>query len=130
MRKQHGLSQYRRGCRCDVCLKANRDYMREYRARRRGLRLVVTAGDDEVDLGSVEASVQRELDSLSAAVSRPGLCAGILAMAKILDNPNLATTQPSAARQMNSGLQRIRDSSINRGGKLAVVASMSDRKPT
>jgi hypothetical protein len=125
---KHGLTEYRRGCRCDICLEANRVYFREWRAKRRGLRLVVTAGDEPVAAGLVEAAVQRELDLLSGAEQRPGLCAGILAMARILDNPKLATTQPSAARQLNNGLQRLRDASVSRGGKLAVVASMSDRK--
>lgn len=32
---EHGLSPYRRGCRCDVCRKANTDYCREQRRLRR-----------------------------------------------------------------------------------------------
>lgn len=126
---KHGLSGYRRDlCRCDVCLEANRAYMRDWRAKRRGLTLVVTAGDEPVTAGQVEAAVQRELDSLSAAGSRPGVCAGILAMARILDDPKLATTKPAAARQLNSGLQAVRASSVARGGNLTVVASMTKRK--
>lgn len=33
----HGMTGYRRGCRCDECYEANREYQREYhrRARRR-----------------------------------------------------------------------------------------------
>lgn len=33
----HDLERYRAGCRCAVCRQANRDYMRDYRASRRGL---------------------------------------------------------------------------------------------
>jgi hypothetical protein len=29
----HGLKTYNRGCSCDVCRAAKRDYMRKYRAR-------------------------------------------------------------------------------------------------
>jgi hypothetical protein len=101
--------------------------MREWRAKRRGLQLIVTAGDKPVAAGAVETAVQRELESLSAAESRPGLCAGILAMARILDDARLATTQPSAARQLVQGLDRVRAASVTRGGKLAVVAAMTER---
>ena len=32
---EHGISGYRRGCKCEVCRAAKRDYMREWRARSR-----------------------------------------------------------------------------------------------
>lgn len=34
-RQVHGLSGYRRGCRCETCRRAKREYMRDYRARKK-----------------------------------------------------------------------------------------------
>ncbi len=33
-RPAHGMSGYRKGCRCETCRRAKRDYMRDYRARK------------------------------------------------------------------------------------------------
>lgn len=34
-RPAHGMSGYRKGCRCETCRRAKREYMRDYRARQR-----------------------------------------------------------------------------------------------
>jgi excisionase family DNA binding protein len=71
------MVKHGRSCKCERCAAERRDYMRSYRQRKRGLQLVVTAGDEPVAAGAVETAVRRELDALSGSVSRPGLCAAV-----------------------------------------------------
>jgi hypothetical protein len=106
----HGRSRYRHhGCRCEVCIEANRLYMRELRARKRRLRPVPVANatkavaDVRQDVAPVAnatpgpsvAAVQRELEALRLwdLPEYGAECAVAIAMARILDHPNLATTQ-------------------------------------
>ena len=35
--QHHGRARYRKGCRCDVCTAAEREYRAEYRRRRKGV---------------------------------------------------------------------------------------------
>lgn len=99
MTLQHGRTRYTRGCRCEVCKAAERDYQRTRYQRQRGLatddaadtRPVLTAvtGSDADSSGDgpVVAAVQAELDAAPAAAERPGLAAIALALAAILDDP-------------------------------------------
>jgi hypothetical protein len=48
-------------------------------------------------------------------------------MARLLDKPKLATTHPSAGRQLVQGLDRLHKASVPRRGSLAVVAAMTNR---
>ena len=77
--------------------------------------------------GRVEREVTREMTGLSAAPKHPGLVASIIAMAKILDNPEAVTTHPSAHRQLTMGLNQLWSASVGRKGKLASVAAMTAR---
>ena len=52
--------------------------------------------------GPVVAGVLAELDGLPGAQSRPGLAAGALAMARLLDDKRLSTTGSVIARTMTS----------------------------
>jgi hypothetical protein len=124
---EHGLSGYRKyRCRCSVCRAANAKYMRVRRAQARGLD-VIKVNADGLQPGRVEAAVVAELAMLSAAVSRPGLCEEVRAMARVLDNPRLATSHPAAGRQLVATLERVRAASVERKGKLALVSAMSQR---
>ncbi len=140
----HGLRGYRRGCRCEPCVEANRAYMAAWRARKRGLE-PVPAEDTGPALtvvpaahgapvagvgGSVVAAVLAELETLAATASRPGLAAGAVSMAKILDDRKLSTTHPSAQRQLAQTLDRLRNASHTAKGKLASVIDMSPAKPS
>jgi hypothetical protein len=47
------------------------------------------------------------LDALPGAAERPGLAAGALAMAKILDNPLAVPQQPGGSRAVVLNLERV-----------------------
>lgn len=59
--EEHGLTMYRRGCGCEVCRRANRDRMREYRANKRREAAAVDVETEQI----VEQA--RELDPLAPA---------------------------------------------------------------
>ncbi len=137
MTLEHGRTRYTRGCRCEVCKAAERDYQRNRYQRQRGLAaddaadtpgLVLTAvtGSDADSSGDgpVVAGVQAELDAASAAAERPGLAAIALALAAILDEPKHVAAQPAAARQLVAVLNTLAKR-ISRRGKLALVKSMT-----
>jgi hypothetical protein len=82
----HGLDRYRSGCRCEVYKQANRDYMRTYRAERRGLgepppqpdstdasvsRLSAPVLVEDVAPDPIEAAVLAETGTLLGAARRP-----------------------------------------------------------
>jgi hypothetical protein len=117
MELPHGRSRYRHhGCRCEVCVEANRLYMRELRARKRTLTpLAPVAAQDEplatvanetVEPGPCVRAVRAELDGLGLA-GYEGEQAAAICMAHILDNPGAVTTQPAACRQLVSLLERL-----------------------
>jgi hypothetical protein len=106
-----------------------RDYMRRYRQQQRGLDPESLGSRDESQPGRVEAAVTEEIGMLSGAESRPGLCAAALQMAAILDCWTLATTHPSACRQLSATLDKIRSASTTARGKLASMAVMTQRPP-
>jgi hypothetical protein len=133
MSLEHGRTRYARGCRCDVCKAAERDYQRERYRRRRGLPVgepdpstlsVLTASPDSSHDGSVVAAVRAELDAAPEAAERPGLAAAALVLAAILDDPKHFATQPAAARQLVAILGML-SKRARRRGKLAVVKSMT-----
>jgi hypothetical protein len=106
---EHGRTRDTRGCRCDVCKAAERDYQRDRYRRPRGLPVdppepaalnVISTQPDSPDDGSVVAAVGEELNAAPAAIERPGLTAVALALAAILDDPQHVAVQPTAARQL------------------------------
>jgi len=133
MTLEHGRTRYTRGCRCDDCKAAERDYQRDRYRRQRGLPVdpsgpsklnVVQLQPDSSPDGIVVAAVRAELDAASAAIERPGLTAVALALAAILADPQHMTTQPAAARQLVAILERL-SRRVHLRGKLAVVKSMT-----
>lgn len=142
---EHGLDRYRSGCRCSVCKAANRDYMREYRASRRGLEgpppqpdspdasvMVLTKRviiEDDAP-GPAEESVLAEVEALSAAVHRPSAVQAAVRLARNLDNPRLATSHASTAKQLVAIMDALYEASASgRRGRLASVAALSRRGP-
>jgi hypothetical protein len=143
----HDLERYRNGCRCDVCRAANRDYMRAYRASRRGLTAPAPLRDDGLEApatvlmqpavvdavrpGAVEQGVIDRCmtgDLVSSALRMPDLAASCRALARILDDPRQVTTQPSAHRQLMAGIGKLEEASmLYRRGRLASVAALSRR---
>lgn len=120
---EHGRTRYGRGCRCNVCKAAERDYQRN-RYRRRGLPIdppapwkptVIESPPISSSDGSVVAAVRAELDATPSAVARPGLAAVALALAAILDDARHVATQPAAARQLVAILDTL-SKRTQRGG--------------
>jgi hypothetical protein len=133
MTLDHGRTRYTRGCRCDVCKAAERDYQRNRYRRQRGLpvdpphpqelNVVDSPLISSLD-GFVVAAVRAELDATAAAAERPGVAAAALALAAIFDEPKHVATQPAAARQLVAILSML-SKRTQRRGKLAVVKSMT-----
>jgi hypothetical protein len=135
MTLEHGRTRYTRGCRCDVCKAAERDYQRNRYRRQRGLPVdppdppklsVVESPSVSSNEGSAVAAVRAELGATPAAAERPGLAAAALALAAILDDPQHVAVQPAAARQLVAILGTL-SKRTQRRGKLAVVKSMTEK---
>ena len=135
MTLEHGRTSYTRGCRCNVCRTAERDYQRNRYRRRRGVPvdgpggspLIAANADGLGEPGPVESAVQAELRALCATGDRPGLEQIALAMARILDAPMAIPSQPAAAKVLAALLDKLRSASA-RGprGRLAVVRTITD----
>ena len=136
MTLEHGRTRYTRGCRCDECKAAERDYQRNRYRRQRGLPVdppdppvlnVVDSQPVSSLNGSVVAAVRAELNAVPAAAERPGLAAAALALAAILDDHQHVAVQPAAARQLAAILGTL-SKPTQRRGKLAVVKSMTNQR--
>jgi hypothetical protein len=135
MTLEHGRTRNTRGCRCDLCKAAEREYQRNHYRRQRGLpvdppdppnlNVVESRWISSYD-GSVVAAVRAELGA--AAAERPGLAAAALALAAILDEPQHVAVQPAAARQLVAILGTL-SKRTQRRGKLAVDKSMTTSSP-
>ena len=113
---------------------ANAAAQRRYEARKRGLIPPASGGPAPCDVpkepGVVELAVLAEVDGLGLAKSRPGLVASVVAMARVLDNPRLATTHPSAQRRLQEGLAALHKPGEKRSGRLVSVQKLSQREAT
>jgi hypothetical protein len=125
---EHGLAGYRRHrCHCDVCMAANRTYMRHWRAGRRGLQPVQDSGAPvgAAPDGPVVRGVRAEIGLIGDAVSRrPGLVESALRMAAIVDDHRLATTAPSACRRLVSALDELRRLECGPADRLGVALAL------
>lgn len=140
----HGKrSAYIRGCRCAECTAANSAYQVNRKRRARGEEplppaLTLVGGDDpaaavvepSTGLGPVEAATIRELASLSSPAQYPGQAASAIALARILDTRSLATTHPSAHRQLKAQLDSLAEKSVTSVSRLSKVTAMSARGKT
>jgi hypothetical protein len=125
----HGRSRYRHhGCRCEVCVGANRAYMREHRARKRGLTPVPSLLAEPVSAeteGPAVAAVRADVAGLGELRGYQYLVEGALAMARILDDHRLASTQPAAVKQLASLLGMLHREAAPKRGRLAAVQAMT-----
>jgi hypothetical protein len=137
MTLEHARTRYTRGCRCDVCKVAGRDYQRNRYRRQRGLSVdapnppklnVVGSRPIPSHDSSVVASVRAELGAAPAAAERPGQAVAALALAAILDDPQHVAVQPAAARQLVAILGAL-SKRTQRRKKLALVESMTTSSP-
>lgn len=137
MSAAHGTRvRYNGGCRCDECKAANREYNRELRNRKAAGGLPENLASVSklpganqrpvtTEPGRVESQVLIELGMMNSPAKYPGLAESALAMARILDNPNMLTTHPAAQRALRGTLADLHDKSAVKVGRLAKVASMS-----
>ncbi|MEZ0363384.1 hypothetical protein ACAG26_06720 [Mycobacterium sp. pUA109] len=122
----HGTrSRYVEGCRCDPCKTANRRHQRDLRAKRRGLDDFGTS-----EPGPVEQAARDEMATLSAAANRPGDVACVVAMARILDDPEQYPTHPRASGVMDRILKKLRAASGERArrGRLVSVHQFREKR--
>lgn len=83
------------------------------------------ANSPEVQSESVLEAVRRELALLSTPATKPGLAAGALAMAKILDDPLALAQHPAAMARLAEVLATLGKGANSRRGKLAAVKAMT-----
>jgi hypothetical protein len=134
MSAEHGThSRYSQGCRCDACTEGHRLTAREYAQRKAAgqvrprVQVVSTPPADSPEPGPVEAATQQEINGL-AAQTRPGLVQIAIAMARLLDNPRVASAQPPAAKVLVSVLETLhKGSAQGRRGSLASVREMTTK---
>jgi hypothetical protein len=112
-------------------MEANKLYMRELRARKRGLTPVPTVPACETPTvaeaaAPVVAAVRADIAALGDLTGYRALAAAAVAMGRILDDPRQVTTQPSAAKQLASLLEVLRRKATPRPGRLALVQAMTD----
>ncbi len=123
------MTKHPKGCDCRRCegrRAANRLRMRKRRAALRGLDV---AGDVATFEGRVLLATRAEIAMCAAAAAAyPALAEVALALANGLDDHRLATSWPSMARQHMAALSALHAASAPGTGKLAAVASLSDRK--
>jgi hypothetical protein len=84
-----------------------------------------TASDETVQRESVVDAVRRELALLSTPEVKPGLAAGALAMARILDDPLALAQHPAAMARLSEALATLGKGANSRRGKLAAVKAMT-----
>jgi bacterioferritin-associated ferredoxin len=138
----HGRSRYTHaGCRCGVCREAMRVYVAGRRAAKRGLAPVPVANATEAvadvrqdvataqncAVGPCVAAVREVLAELPLPPGYEVEAAAAEAMARILDDHRLATTAPSACRQLAQVMDRLRKAAEPRRGRLAAISKMSSR---
>jgi hypothetical protein len=125
----HDRARYRRGCRCGACRAANRLYQRERRAGS-GDANASPAVSSAVS-GAVTPAVSAVSDAVTAELTmlgphtRPGLAAGALAMARILDDPCAVPQHPAAAGRLFAVLEELHVHAPRRAGKLAAVRRLT-----
>src|SRR5271166_1969223 len=71
--------------------------------------------------GPCEQAVLRKCEGLSTAASNPDLVEAALAMARILDDHRLATTQPSAAAKLHVIMADLKRGAETRRGRLSSI---------
>lgn len=127
---------YQRGC--EACQRASREDKRALRARHRGIDpepelepepepltvVELVEPDHGAEDGPVVAAVKEQLAMLSAA-QQELVGAVAVALGKILDDRRLSTTHPSAGKQLVAIMEKLRQASAPKRGRLAVVQEMA-----
>jgi hypothetical protein len=131
MALRHGRTRYTRGCRCNVCKAAERDYQRNRYRHRRGLPvdppehppLSVVSAEGHVMLARSNPRWQPNWPLYALPPTGRALAQAALALARILDNPRAVSSQPAAARVLGTLLDELSVGAWT-PGRLAVVRAM------
>jgi hypothetical protein len=137
LRVPSSRTRYLSGCRCVECKRVQSAYLKAYRARRKQaggkpkqltpvsmLSPKRTAPDP---VGPVEAGALAELEVLTTAAKRPGLAAGALAMARLMDSPTNTAQWPAAQARLQAALSELRKGADSRTSWLTSVRAMTPR---
>jgi hypothetical protein len=126
----------KKGCRCDACTQANRDYFKARNqaknAEKHGggtvtvLKTVATGATQPAvrEIGPNEAGTLLELEGLPAAASRPGLVQVVLTLARLMDSPMAIAQHPQAAGRWAEIMDRLRKGAEKKG-RLSAVRQMT-----
>lgn len=148
MAAAHGTRpRYNKGCRCDECTQAERDYAR---ARRQAKNVEKSGGGSKVSpiavlntgrldtpaptqsspgeepvYGPVETAIRKQLGELSTVDSRSGEAEMAYALAAVMDDKRAIAQKASAARQLSELVDKLRKGADKKTGKLAAVRKMT-----
>jgi hypothetical protein len=141
MAARHGSrTLYGRGCRCQRCADANREYQHEYKRRKaarvtptaddtvRELRIPPLPGEQPAGVGRVEAAVFQEISGLSSRAVRPGLTQLALSLARTVDDECAVAQRAANGRMLFEVLERLRKTSAATEGRLASVRHLANRQ--
>jgi hypothetical protein len=134
--KPHGVrARYNEGCRCEECKEFNREYWRDYRARKatgdvisrseRSLAALASPPAEDSGPGRVESGVLAEIEGLAQAETRPGLVEMALELARVMDNPKAVSQKPAASKALAELLATLRKGADARRSRLASVRAMT-----
>ena len=101
----------------------SREYMREYRKRKRAeaAATILTMPTPKPSTEVADA-VKQELAGLAASADHPAIAASAMRMAQILDDPKASPHYAAAARSLDVLLMRLHQASRgNNGGKLLAM---------
>lgn len=125
-----------KGCRCEDCTAANRDYFKirnqAKNAAKHGGKVTVlktvptgSAQPDVREIGPNEAATLLELAGLPLATSRPGLTQVVLTLARLMDSPLAIAQHPQAAGRYTEIMDRLRKGAEKKG-RLSAVRQMTN----
>lgn len=135
MKIAHGTrAGYKKGCRCEPCTAANREYFRAYRAAKcTGLATVTplkavaaqVSQETHREPGPNELAVIEQTAQSAAAAVQPATVAMALTMARVLDDEKSRAMHPQATRQLHALLTSLAPAKRKSRGRLARVQSMT-----
>jgi hypothetical protein len=137
---RHGVSGYRRGCRCAACSSAERLRQLHYRTgTTKGTPtpkpdtnvVALPTAKHPVQAGAVEAAVAAECAKLSTAVERPADVQQALVLARILDDAEVTALHPVTSRQLHALMESLRTGrKLKSKGRLAAIQAITTRRET
>lgn len=107
----------------------NRLYMKGYRLRAEARLILASSGDEDGDVEPIkvhrtaEDRVIAELMTIPGAADRPGICAGLISLARVLDDSSQRRVHAPTFAQLRAGLDGLREAgaSVPRAGRLSAI---------